>query len=85
VEHLNAIRAALRGTAPVVAIPMALHALSLERVKAMNKEQRTEYFEKFAGYFWDSPNAPYSIRVGSKTFHSKDTLDLREQFDKYLS
>jgi hypothetical protein len=62
---------------------MALHALSLEEVKAMNENQRTAYFERYAGYFGDSPK-PYAIRVGSKNLMSDDTLDLRMQFDAYI-
>ena len=63
---------------------MALHAKSFEEVKKMTSEQRTEYFETYAGYFEKSPKSPYAIRIGSRTFHSDDTMDLRRQFDKYL-
>jgi hypothetical protein len=50
----------------------------------MDKSARTEYFETYAGYFEDSPNEPYAIRVGSKTLFSSDTADLRQKFDKLL-
>lgn len=63
---------------------MTLRALSLQDVKAMDKRGREKYFFAYAGYFPDSPAQPYAIRVGSKTFHSNDTADLRQQFDKYL-
>jgi hypothetical protein len=63
---------------------MALRAKSIEEVRAMNRFQRTEYFEEFAGYFWDSPQKPYAIRVGSTTMMSDDTMDLRQQFDHFI-
>lgn len=63
---------------------MALQALPFSQVQAMDSEQRTEYFERFAGFFSDSPRKPYAIRVGSRTLTSADTLDLRQQFDKLL-
>lgn len=63
---------------------MALFAKSFEEVKKMNPEQRTLYFEEYAGYFEDSPSTPYAIRVGGKTFFAEDTLELRQKFDKYL-
>jgi len=63
---------------------MALRGLDLETVRKMDKSARTEYFETYAGYFEDSPNEPYAIRVGSKTLFSSDTADLRQKFDKLL-
>jgi len=63
---------------------MALHALSLKQVLKLDIAGRERYFEDYAGYFPDSPLTPYSIRVGSKTFHSNDTMDLKIQFINYL-
>ena len=63
---------------------MALRALSLETVQKMDEKGRTEYFEAFAGFFEDSPNQPYAIRVGSTTLFSEDTWELRKKFNKLL-
>ena len=61
---------------------MALPAQTFAQVKAMSPSGRTSYFQTYGRYFPDSPNKPYAIRVGSKTFFSNDTMDLRKQFDK---
>jgi hypothetical protein len=63
---------------------MALKALDLNTVKAMDAERRTAYFEKYAGYFPENPRLRYAIRVGSKTLFSNDTLELRLKFDHFL-
>jgi len=63
---------------------MALHALELDKVRAMNEKQRFEYFIKYAGRIEDSPKLCYAIRVGSKTLMSDDTADLRDKFDEFL-
>jgi hypothetical protein len=63
---------------------MALPALGLDEVLAMNAAERTEYFEEYARFFADSPLVPYAIRVGSKTLFAADTLALRVQFDNWL-
>jgi uncharacterized protein (DUF849 family) len=62
---------------------MALPALALNVVKEMNSVGRTRYFEEYARYT-DSPTRPYAIRIGNKTLHSADTMDLRRQFDRFL-
>jgi hypothetical protein len=59
---------------------MALSALSLETVRAMSENERTDYFEKFGAYF-DRMLTPYAIRVGQKTLMAKDTMELRQKFD----
>jgi hypothetical protein len=63
---------------------MALRSLTLSAVRAMTEKQRTRYFETYAGYYADSPNFPYAIRVGSKTLFSNDTFLLRQKFDKLV-
>lgn len=63
---------------------MAIPALSLDEVMKLNIAGRACYFDEYARYFEDSPEIPYAIRVGSKTFHSNDTLDLKMQFINYL-
>ena len=63
---------------------MALKSLTLETVRKMDKICRTNYFEKFAGYFPDSPSLCYAIRVGSTTLFSADTADLRKKFNHLL-
>jgi hypothetical protein len=63
---------------------MALHALELGKVKAMNDKQRFDYFCKFAGRIPDSPKLCFAIRVGSTTLLSNDTGDLRQQFESFL-
>jgi hypothetical protein len=62
---------------------MALPALALDTIKEMNSVERTRYFEAYAR-FTDSPTKPYVIRIGSKTLFSVDTMDLRQQFDRFL-
>lgn len=62
---------------------MALNRLSADEIARMNAKQREAYFMKYAGYFPDSPNKPYAIGVGSKTFMEADTRDLRQKFEGY--
>jgi hypothetical protein len=61
---------------------MAIPALSLDQVLAMDV---SAYFEQYARYFADSPNAPYAIRIGSKTLFSNDTMDLRQKLTRLLA
>lgn len=63
---------------------MALLALSLAEVIAMNAAQRTEYFLTYAGCFDDAPVKKYAIRVGSHALYDADTYDLRMQFEEYV-
>lgn len=64
---------------------MPIGALALDKVLAMNEEQRMQYFFDFARFIEDVPKLKYAIRVGSKTLQSDDTHDLRVQFDQYLA
>ncbi len=47
-------------------------------------DARWEAFCKYARHYPTSPDAPYVIKIGSKTLFSNDTYDLREQFYRHL-
>jgi hypothetical protein len=64
---------------------MAIPALGLAEMLAMNAEQRQQYFFDYARYFEDSPLTPYAIRVGAKTLFAADTMDLRLKFEHWLA
>lgn len=62
---------------------MALPALSLEEVVVMDASQRLTYFTTYARHT-DAPKLRYAVRVGSRTFYSNDTWELRQKMEAYV-
>lgn len=65
---------------------MALPGWSIDVVVGLARPALDEYFGSFARYDIFAPGkARYAIRVGSKTFRSDDTMDLKNKLLKYLA
>lgn len=67
---------------------MALPCLPTEDILILDRKRRFEYFCEFSRYIEDAPQMrghQYAIRVGSKTFYSDDTRDLRDKFDRHIA
>ena len=63
---------------------MALIGVPVEEAVRSSPAKLFNMFCRYAGYFEDAPECLYAIRVGSRTFSSNDTLDLRKQFTRRI-
>lgn len=67
---------------------MAQGALAMERLVRFNRRQLNLYFERFAGYWPETPAGhghSYSIRCGSKILWSDDTMELKTKMLRFVA
>jgi hypothetical protein len=59
-----------------------MKSYSIDELIGMDKTQLEAAFFAGAGYMPDAPKECYTIRIGPRSLHSDDTMDLRKQFEK---
>lgn len=64
---------------------MALPALPIEKVIALNDKALHDYFDDYARFDAEAPQYPYVIRFGSRTLFSDNTMDLWQQFKRTVT